>query len=92
MRGVCASCLWGTLILAAAACATHRNDKPQPPAAVLAAQGIECHKERTTGSLVAATVCTSAADRARAADDAQQTKDWLGKKNAGPCPSTGPCP
>jgi len=28
---------------------------------------------------------------ARAADNTRQSKDWLGKKDAGPCPPTGPC-
>lgn len=91
VRSFYAGCLSSTLLVAAAACVTHREEKSLPPAAILAAQGIECHKERATGTLVAATVCTSAAERARAADNTRQSKDWLGKKDAGPCPPTGPC-
>ena len=91
MRGVRACCVTGTLLWTAAACVTHRDEKSLPPSAVLAAQGIECHKERATGSLVAATVCTNATERARAADNAQHSKDWLEKKSAGPCAPTAPC-
>lgn len=93
MRAVRVCCVLSTLLLAASACASRpRNEQPRPSAAALAAQGIECHQERATGSNVAATVCTSAAERARAADNAQQSKDWLSRKNAGPCVATGPCP
>ena len=87
--GVC--CVLSTL-LAASGCASRAPQKqPPPPAATLAAHGIECHKERATGSLIEATVCTTPAERARAADDTQKTKDWMEKANAGPCVPTGPC-
>ena len=62
-----------------------------PSSATLAAHGIECHKERATGSLVETTVCTSAAERARAAEDAQKTKDQMNNVPAGPCTATAPC-
>lgn len=85
-------CLLSTLLLAMAACASRPvKPQPQPSAAALAAQGIECHKERATGSLVESTVCTSAAERARAADNAQKTKDWMNNVPAGPCPANGQC-
>jgi hypothetical protein len=85
-------CLLSTLMLAVAACASRPvKPQPQPSAAALAAQGIECHKERATGSLVEATVCTSAAERARRADQAQQTKDWMEKAKGGPCTPNAPC-
>ena len=85
-------CLLSTLLLALTACADQAL-KARPPAtsATLAAHGIECHKERATGSLVAATVCTSAADRARAAENAQETKDWMNNVKAGPCPANVQC-
>lgn len=87
MQAVRVCCLLSTLSLAMAACA-NRVVKQQslPASATLAAHGIECHKERATGSLVAATVCTSAAQRARAAENAQETKDWINNDKAGPCP------
>lgn len=74
-------------------CATPhpRPTPPRPESATLAAHGIECHKERATGSLVAATVCTSPAERARAAENAQQTKDWMNNVKAGPCLANTPC-
>jgi len=85
-------CLLSTLILALSACASRvQPGKPMPASATLAAHGIECHKERATGSLVAAAVCTSAAQRARAAENAQETKDWLNNAKAGPCQPSGPC-
>ena len=31
---------------------------PKPADAAFAARGVECHRERTTGALIAATVCT----------------------------------
>jgi len=84
--------LLSTLLVALVACASRPvKQPPLPSAAALAAQGIECHKERTTGSLVATTVCTSAAQRARAADNAQQTKDLMEKDQGGPCMHIGPC-
>jgi hypothetical protein len=85
-------CLLSTLLLASAACSSRPvKQPPRPSAAALAAQGIECHKERVTGSLVEATVCTSAAERARVADDTQKTKDSMQNVQAGPCVATGPC-
>jgi hypothetical protein len=65
--------------------------QPMPTSAELAAHGIECHKERTTGSLVASTMCTSAAERAREADATQKTKDWMNNVSAGPCPPNVQC-
>jgi hypothetical protein len=53
------------------------NPKPRPAEATPAARGVECHSECTTGSLIAATVCTTAADRERRAIDLQQSKDTL---------------
>jgi hypothetical protein len=85
-------CLLSTLSLAVSACASRAvTHEPMPTSATLAAHDIECHKERATGSLVAATVCTSAAERARAAQDAQKTKDQMNNVSAGPCAATGPC-
>jgi hypothetical protein len=85
-------CLLSTLSLALSACASRAATRePMPTGATLAAHGIECHKERATGSLVEATVCTSAAERARAAEDAQKTKDQMNNVPAGPCTATGPC-
>jgi uncharacterized protein YceK len=75
-------------------CATLRpqpQPQPGPADATLAAHGIECHKERATGSLVAATVCTSAAERARAAENVQETRDWMNGAKAGPCPPNVQC-
>lgn len=92
VQAVRVCCLLGTLMLAIGACASRPvKPQPQPSAAALAAQGIECHKERATGSLVAAAVCTSAAARARQADEAQQTKDWMEKAKGGPCTPNVPC-
>jgi hypothetical protein len=72
--------------------ACHPVREPPPPTkATLAAHGIECHKERATGSLVEATVCTSAAQRAHAADDAQKTKDFMNNVPAGPCTPVEAC-
>lgn len=85
-------CLLSTLLLAASACASRAVREPPPPSsAALAAHGIECHKERATGSLVEATVCTSPAQRSRAADDAQKTKDWMNTVPAGPCMPVEAC-
>ena len=85
-------CLLSTLSLAFSACASRAvTHEPTPTGATLAAHGIECHKERATGSLVEARVCTSAAERARAAEDAQKTKDQMNNVPAGPCTATGPC-
>jgi hypothetical protein len=85
-------CLFSTLMLAIAACTSRAvKEEPMPTSATLAARGIECHKERATGSLVAATVCTSAAERARQVDEAQQTKDWMEKAKGGPCTPNVPC-
>ena len=85
-------CLLSTLSLAVSACASRAaTQEPMPTGATLAAHGIECHKERATGSLVEARVCTSAAERARAAADAQKTKDQMNNVPAGPCTATGPC-
>lgn len=74
------------LAVLAAGCASRpARPQPLPDGATLAARGIECHKERATGSLITATVCTTAAERARQASDAQQTKDWMSKPSGGPC-------
>lgn len=79
-------------MLAVAACAGRpAREQPLPSSATLAAHGIECHKERATGSLVAATVCTSAAERAREAENTQKVKDQMNNVPAGPCVPTGPC-
>lgn len=76
----------------AAGCANRAPKvQPMPAKATLAAHGIECHKERATGSMVAATVCTSAAERARQAADVQETKDWMNNVKAGPCPPNVQC-
>lgn len=92
MQAVRVCCLLSTLMVAIAACASRPvKPQPQPSAAALAAQGIECHRERATGTLVEATVCTGAAERARAADNAQKTKDWLNNVPAGPCPANVQC-
>ena len=92
MQGARSCCLLSTLLLAMAAC-TSRPVKQEPPpsGAALAAHGIECHRERATGSLVEATVCTSAAQRARAADDTQKTRDWMNNVPAGPCTPVEGC-
>ncbi len=85
-------CLLSTLMPALTACASRTAlEKPLPASATLAANGIECHKERPTGSLVAATLCTSAAQRVRAAENAQETKDWMNNVKAGPCPANLQC-
>lgn len=85
-------CLLSTSMLALTACASRAaTEKSMPSGSTPAAHGIECHKERTTGSLVAATVCTSAASRARAAEHVQETKDWMNNVKAGPCPANMPC-
>jgi hypothetical protein len=60
---------------------------PKPAGATLAARGVECHTERTTGTLIAATVCTTPAERARQAIDLQQSKDSL---HNGPVPTCSP--
>jgi hypothetical protein len=65
--------------------------KPLPASATLAAHGVECHKERATGSLIDTTVCTSAAEREREAGDTQQTKDWLHNQPAGACQPSDAC-
>lgn len=92
MQGVRVCCLLSTLMLALTACVSRpAPEKPTPSSATLGAHGIECHKERATGSLVAATVCTSAAQRTRAAENAQETKDWLNNAKAGPCPPNSAC-
>jgi hypothetical protein len=79
-------------MLAMTGCANRAvKEQPLPPGATLAAHGIECHKERATGSLVAATVCTSAAERARAAENVQETRDWMNGAKAGPCPPNVQC-
>jgi hypothetical protein len=67
------------------------TSQPLPASTTLAAHAIECHTERATGSLIAATVCTSAQQRARQADDAQQTKDWMNNVKAGGCPPNVQC-
>lgn len=75
-----------------AGCATTAaKPKPQPVQAPLAARGVECHSERLTGTLVAATVCTTPAERQRQADNVERTKDWMSKPNAGPCPPNVQC-
>jgi len=86
-------CCWlSTLLLALAACTSRPvKQEPLPTATTLAAHGIECHKERTTGSLVATTVCTSAAERAHEADATQKTKDWMNNASAGRCPPNVQC-
>ncbi len=60
---------------------------PKPADATLAARGVECHRERTTGTLIAATVCTTPAERERQAIDLQQSKDSLYN---GPIPTCPP--
>ena len=90
MQEVRICCLLSTL-LAVVACTTRPMKESPPSSATLASHGIECHKERATGSLVEATVCTSAAQRAHTVDDAQKTKDWMNNVPAGPCAPTGPC-
>ena len=66
--------------------AVHPQAKLKPPdAAALAAHGVQCHEERATGSLIAATVCTTPAERARATENAQQTKDWMSNPSGGAC-------
>lgn len=71
-------------------CATPRA-QPQPADATLAAHGVQCHEERATGTLIAATVCTTPAARARAAQDTQEAKDWMNNVKAGPCPPNVQC-
>ena len=70
---------------------TAANRKPRLADATLAARGVECHTERPTGTLIGATVCTTPAERERQAGNTQQTKDWMGKPNAGPCPPNVKC-
>jgi hypothetical protein len=62
--------------------------KPKPRMAepTLAARGVECHSERTTGTLIAATVCTTAAERERQAIDLQQSKNSLLNGPVPTCP------
>lgn len=92
MRRLLVCCLLSTLLLAVNACASRAVKEASPPSsATLAAHGIQCHKERATGSLVEATVCTSAAQRSRAAENAQETKDWMNNVKAGPCPANVQC-
>jgi hypothetical protein len=91
MQGVRVCCFLSTLLLAITACTSRAVRDPPPTNATLAAHGIECHKERTTGSLVAAKVCTSAEERARQADAVQKTKDWMDNASAGPCPPNVQC-
>jgi hypothetical protein len=82
--------LIATAALAAllAGCAgTAANRKPGPAEATLAARGVECHSERLTGTLIAATVCTTLADRERQGIDLQQSKDSL---HNGPVPTCPP--
>jgi hypothetical protein len=64
------------------------NPKPRPAEATLAARGVECHRERTTGTLIAATVCTTPAERERQAIDLQQSKDSLRNGPIPTCPRT----
>ena len=91
MRRLLVCCLLSTLLLAVNACASRAVKESPPSSATLAAHGIQCHKERATGSLVEATVCTSAAQRSRAAENAQETKDWMNNVKAGPCPANVQC-
>jgi hypothetical protein len=70
---------------------TAAKPKPQPLPPALAARGVECHSERATGTLIPATVCTTPAERARQADNTEQTKDWMNKPKAGPCPPNVQC-
>ena len=92
MRAMRVCCLSITLLLTLIACASRRApSRPLPSSAALAAQGVECHKERATGSNVAATVCTTAEQRAREARSVQQTKDWMENVKAGPCPPNVAC-
>ena len=62
------------------------NPKPRPADAAVAARGVECHKERTTGTLIAATVCTTRAARERQAIDLQQSKNSLLNGPVPTCP------
>jgi hypothetical protein len=71
--------------------ATTAKPKPQPVPAPPAARGVECHSERITGTLIAATVCTTPAERARQADNTEQTRDWMSKPKGGACPPTMAC-
>lgn len=91
VQGVRVCCLLSTLLLALSACASRAVKETPVSSATLAAHGIECHKERATGSLVEAMVCTSPAQRTRAADDAQKTKDWMHTVPAGPCMPVEAC-
>jgi hypothetical protein len=75
-----------------AGCATTAaKPKPQPVPAPLAARGVECRSERLTGTLIAATVCTTPAERQRQGDNTQQNKDWMSNPKAGPCPPNVAC-
>lgn len=65
--------------------------KPQPADATLAAHGLQCHEERATGSLIAAVVCTTPAERARAGSQLEQNKEWLSNQKAGPDCGGAPC-
>jgi hypothetical protein len=91
VRVVRVCCLLSTLLLTLSACASRAVKEPPPSSADLAAKGIECHKERATGSLVESTVCTSPQQRTRASEAAQKTKDWMNNVPAGPCVPTEPC-
>jgi hypothetical protein len=63
------------------------NPKPRSAEGTLVARGVECHTERTTGTLIAATVCTSPAERERQAIDLQQSKNALQNGPVPTCPS-----
>lgn len=80
--------LMTTVVIAAllAGCASMAAN-PKPADATLTARGVECHTERTTGTLIAAPVCTTRAERERRAIDLQQSKDTL---HNGPVPTCPP--
>jgi hypothetical protein len=83
--------LIGIAALLGGCAATQPQAKSKSMDPARAAQGVQCHEERATGSLIANTVCTTPAERARAAENAQQTKDWLNNVKAGPCPPNVQC-
>jgi hypothetical protein len=77
MRGAALITTAASAALLAGCASMAANPKPRPADAALAARGVECHTERTTGTLIAATVCTTTAARARQAIDLQQSKNSL---------------
>jgi len=91
MRGAALITTAALAALLAGCASTAGNRKPRPADATLAARGVECHSERLTGTLIAASVCTTPAERERQADNTRQSKDWMSKPNAGPCPPNVKC-